>query len=426
VWLRTNTFDQAQDGYRSVKVRVPRGDLSPAQLRGIAALLREHTGDTLRILPDQALLIRWVPTDRLRAVRNALAKLDLGLARAGGLGDTVTCPGADSCKLGITSPRSLARSIQPMLDTLGRDPRLESLRIHVSGCPNSCAQHHIADIGFFGGAKRAGGAAAPHYMLMLGGLPGGTGAEVPGKAFGLPVMKIPASRVPEAISRLAQLFLADGDGLSFGEFARRIGRAEFKRQLADLTELPSFDEAPEMYKEPGSDVLFAISVGKGECAGAMVDQSDLLLAAAAREADTALQLLEDAGDVPTLVQAANDAMLQAAQAMLAVTNVFEQRGDIVEREFRLRFYDSGQIFEGVGHYFLHARSEDPAAVARNPDRLRRLVVEAGLFVEEAHSLTLRLRGDASFPRATPAVKKQLGDPGLTKPSGPLAGPGSWS
>ncbi len=251
-------------------------------------------------------------------------------------------------------------------------------------------------------------------MLMLGGLAGGTGAEQPGKAFGLPVMKIPASRVPEAISRIAQLFLAEGDGVTFGHFARRLGRAEFKAQLADLTELPPFEEAPEMYKEPGSDTLFAVNVGKGECAGEVVDQSDLLLAGADREADTALQLLEDGGDTGTIVAAANDAMLQAARAILATENVFEQRPDIVEREFRLRFYDVGRIFEGVGHYFFEARAEDAEDVAADRDRLRRLVVEAGLFVEEAHSLTLRLRGEAAFPRATPATKKALGDPGLIR------------
>ncbi len=422
-WLRTNTWPQAQPGYRAVKVRVPRGDLSPAQLRGIAAIQREHSGDTLRILPDQALLIRWVPTDRLLAVRDALAGLDLGLERAGGLGDTVTCPGADSCKLGITSPRSLARSIQPMLDALARDPRLERLRIHVSGCPNSCAQHHIADIGFFGGAKRAGGVAAPHYMLMLGGRAGGTGGDVLGQSFGLPVMKLPASRVSEAISRIAQKYLADGDGASFGDFARVVGRAGWKELLADLAELPSFDAAPHMYREPGSDALFAIAVGKGECAGEVVDQSDLLLAAADREADTALQLLAESADVPRIVEAANDAMLQAARALLATEDVFESRPEIVEREFRARFYDNGRIFEGVGHYFLEARHEAPKP---DTDRLRRLVVEAGLFVEEVHGLTMRLRGEAAFPRATKAVKAQLGDPGLAKAAGKLRGPGSWS
>jgi len=270
------------------------------------------------------------------------------------------------------------------------------------------------------------GSAAPHYMLVLGGLPGGTGGEEPGKAFGLPVMKLPASRVSEAISRICQLYLAEGltaeplHAGSFGRFVRRIGRPGFKDLLADLAQLPPFEEAPHLYREPGSDVDFNIAVGKGECAGEVVDGVDLLLAAADREADTALELLEGDGTIDRIAAAAQDAMLQAARALLEVDGVFEQRRELVLEHFRAHFYDTGRIFEGIGHYFIEALGETQDALA-DRDRLRRLVVEAGLFVEEAHSLTMRLRGLAAFPRATRAVKQQLGDPGKA-----LTGRGSWS
>ncbi len=400
-WLRTNVTRQAQAGYGTVKVRVPRGDLNPAQLRGVAALLREHTGDTLRVSPDQALVVRWVPFDRLIPLHEGLEALELGEPRAGGLGDTVACPGADTCKLGITSPRSIARAIQPVLDQLAGDPRLEALRVHVSGCPNGCAQHQMADIGFFGAARTLGGVSAPHYMLMLGGQPGGTDLITLGAGFGMPVIKLPAARVAPAIQRLAGLFLEESQDETFGAFARRLGRRRFKSLLADLTSLPPFEVEPDAYREPGSDVSFAVVRRTGECEGVAIDQTDLLLAEADRDSDTAVELLEDGAGNELVAAASRAAMLKAARALLATEAVHPVEASEVEARFRALWYEPGRIFEGIGHHFLQARREDFTSIDR--DRLRRLVVEAGLFVEEVHGLVLRLRGQAVFPRSRKAV-----------------------
>jgi sulfite reductase (ferredoxin) len=402
-WLRTNVYKQAQKGYSAVKIRVPTGDLNPSQLRGLASLLRRATGDTLRITPDQELLLRWVPNDRLLEVHGALIELGLGLPRAGGLGDTVTCPGADTCKLGITSPRSIARAIQPVLDELALNPALEHLRIHVSGCPNGCATHQVADIGLFGAAKTINGTSAPHYMLMLGGRAGGTDGVTLGAGFGMVVIKMPAARVGASIRRITALYLEEGEeNEAFGAFTRRLGRRRFKDLLVDLTELPPFDVEPDAYREPGSDVAFAVVRGVGECEGAAIEQSDLLLAEADREADLALERLEDGASARDVAAAAKAAMHLAARALLSTENVNEADEDVVEARFRSLWYEPGRIFEGMGHHFLGARHEDPGTI--DDDRKRRLVVEAGLFVEEVHGLVMRLNGQAVFPRA----KKQVG------------------
>ena len=397
-WLRTNTFEQAQAGYSAVKVRVPRGDLDPSQLRGLATLLREVTGDTLRITPDQALLLRWVPSDRLLEVHEGLHALGLGLPRAGGLGDTVACPGADTCKLGITSPRSISRAIQPLLDRLAQTPRLENLTIHVSGCPNGCSTHQVADIGLFGAARTLNGVSAPHYMLMLGGVAGGSNGGTLGHGFGMPIIKLPAARIGAAIERLAGLYLDEGGADdTFGAFARRLGRRRFKELLGDLCDLPPFQVEPDAYREPGSDVAFAVERGVGECEGAAVEQSDLLLAEADREADLAGERLEDGASAQDIATAARAAMGLAARALLSTEAVNEADPDAIEARFRALWYEPGRIFEGIGHHFLEARHEDPSTMTG--DRQRRLVVEAGLFVGEVHSLVMRLKGQAVFPRS---------------------------
>ena len=394
-WLRTNVLLQKQAGYASINVRVPSGDLTPHQLRAIAALLREHSGDTLRIGADQSLWIRFVPTDRVLALRDGLRPLGLHGANAGGLGDTVTCPGADTCKLGITTPRSLARQIQDELDDIAQDPRLERLRVHVSGCPNSCAQHHIGDIGFFGGAKTVQGVTSPQFMLLLGGRPGGARFEEEGDGFGFTVVKLPAARCGEAVRRIATLYLDErtSEEEPFDRFVRRQGRARFKELLADLVPIPGPDEAPELYREYGKqEQAFKVVRGTGECAGSVVLQGDLLLIEADRFSDRAVDLLESKGEAGVVRDAALQAFRFGARAMLSTQGIGEVKDDAVLSTFKDAIYAKGIIYEGFGHYLIHALTEDAAAV--QGDRLRRLVTEAGLFVEEAHSIVGKLLNPA--------------------------------
>ena len=403
-WLRTNVHPQRQTGYAAVRVRVPGGDLSPLQLRGLAILLRDHAGNTTRIGVDQSLLLRFVPVDRLRQLRVGLLELGLGQSNASGLGDTVTCPGSDTCKLGITSPRSVNRLMLPQLDALARHPRLEKLRIHISGCPNSCAQHQIADIGFFGTAKTQGAHAAPHFALLLGGLAGGQpapGALRLGSGFGIPIIKLPARHIGAAVERLCALYLKEAaEGEVFGAFARRMGRAGVKALLEDLRAIPSIEEAPEHYRQPEHDEPFAVVRGVGECAGEVVTLADMLLARADQAADLAADAMEAEQEATAAVLAAHEAFRLAGQALISLDGLENPKEYDLVSEFRSRFYESGRIFEGVGHYFLAAAEEEPDQV--DGDRLRRLVVEAGLFVEEAHSILAKLRRPA--PRMTRAAQ----------------------
>lgn len=388
-WLRTNVLRQQQPGYATVRVRVPRGDLVPSQLRGLAALLRRHSGPTLRIAADQSLVIRFVPFDRLPAVRDALADLGLGRSRAGGLGDTVTCPGADSCKLGITSPRAIARHMEPLLDRLAQDPRLERLRIKISGCPNSCAQQQTADIGLFGAARTIDGKAAPHYIMFVGGRPGGhrVDPEVPG--YGINVARIPALRTGEVIQRLAEGFLTTSEPEEdWTTWAHRTGRANLRALVEDLVAVPGPGDAPEFYRKVGTEAPFEVVRGVGECAGEVVLAADLLLLEADRKADAATAAWESRRGANEVRTPALEAMLLAARALLATQGTNVEKPEQVAARFRAELYEPGYIYEATGAYFLSAWSESPEAV--QGDRVRRLATEAGLFVEEVHAMTAKM------------------------------------
>jgi sulfite reductase (ferredoxin) len=384
----TNARPQRQPGYVTVKVRVPRGDLDPAQLRGLASLMREEVGDTLRIGVDQSLVLRWVSTERLGAVYDRLAALSLAEARAGGIVDPVTCPGADTCKLGITSPRRAVRGMQHRLEQFAEDPRVASLRVHLSGCPNACAQHTIADIGMFGAARTVGGQAAPHFVLMLGGRASGVGEDGrPGSGFALPLTKVPAARLGDALERIVGAFVAESAAdEAFGDWVRRTDRGALKTSLADLQEIPPIAAAPELYREHGADDGFTVRRGVGECAGEIVGLADLLMAEADREADAAVAALDRGADAATVRAHAKAALSAAARALLSTDGLTNPTSFDEAEAFRARWYDAGRIFEGVGHYYLQAAGEAPA----EGDRLRRLAVEAGLFVEEAHTILGRL------------------------------------
>lgn len=413
-WLRTNVVRQKQAGYAAVRVRVPRGDLSPAQLRGLARILREHTGDTLRLVADQSILIRFVPYDRLLAVRADLAALNLGRAGAGGLSDPVTCPGADSCKLGITSPRAVARHIEPLLDRLAEDERLERIRIKISGCPNSCVQQQTADIGLFGAARTVGQQVAPHYILFVGGRPGGHRAQADEPGYGVNIARVPALKVGSVIERLTQTYVENAPTEeSFADWSRRYGRGALQSLVADLLAVPSFEDDAAYYREVGAEAPFEVVRGTGECAGKAVLASDLFLVEADLKAEATAAALDRKASADEIRRTALEAMVLAAKALISTALVdpnatpheipstelavrdlpseVEKAWLWVAIDWKQRFYDTGRIYEGIGAYFLNAIQEPKDAVQH--DRLRRLVVEAGLFVEEAHSMIAKMEKD---------------------------------
>ncbi len=390
-WLRTNVIRQAQDGYAVVKVRVPQGDLTPDQLRKLASLLRKEVGDTTRIGVEQQLFIRCVAFDRLLALQEGLDSIGLGGSQSHGVADPITCPGADTCKLGITSPRSLARQINDKLEKLAKNPKIEKLRIHVSGCPNSCAQTQIADIGLFGASRTVEGVTAPFFMMVLGGQMGGVGSGAKlGDGFGKAMLKVPAYQVGNAVEALATAYAEQSEEEeTFGAFINRLGRKPIKELLAPYKDIPKPSEMPEAYREFGSEGDFKMQRGVGECAGDIVALSDLLMADADRLADEATALYEENADKGRIVKVAHQAMDIAAKALLTTTGIQNPDGYDIPKEFKTRFYDSGRIYEGVGHYYLFASAEDPSSV--EGDRLRRLVEESMLFVEETHTILGRIQ-----------------------------------
>lgn len=264
-FVTANVSAQKQQGFSTVEVKVSRGDLRPEQFRGLANIMREYCGGYARTTVGQNIVLRWVRDESLYEVYSRLRDLDLADIGAQSITDVVSCPGTDSCKLGITSSMGLNRAIQERVELMDiHDPLTRKIHIKMSGCPNSCGQHHIANIGLHGAAMKVGPNQLPAYHLFLGGNYDNGDLRM---ATQLKV-RLPAKRGPEAVERIVRLYERDRTlGEEFNAFFDRVGPAVFEAAVEDLTIPGDFsDDNQQMFIDWNRLELYQLQRGEGECA----------------------------------------------------------------------------------------------------------------------------------------------------------------
>ncbi|HMF49420.1 MAG TPA: nitrite/sulfite reductase, partial [Candidatus Saccharimonadales bacterium] len=292
-WYATNVYKQRQPGYVAATVTLPLGDASADQMRALADIARRFVKDTLRTTVEQNILFRWVSEADLPEFYQAINAIGLGAADAATIVDVTSCPGTDTCKLGIASSRGLARELRYRLGekSLELDESVKNLRIKVSGCFNSCGQHHIADIGFYGINRNVKGFQVPHFQVILGGKFHDNAGE-----YGVAIGAVPSKRVPEAVLSITEYYVRQRfKDERFQTFVARVGKKAIKDLLEDLTKIPGHEVDRSYYSDWGDPREFTLAdMGVGECAGEVVSQAEFTLAASERELFEA-QLLLDAG-----------------------------------------------------------------------------------------------------------------------------------
>jgi len=264
-FCRSSVQPQRQAGFSTVQAHVYRGDLSPEQLRGLAAIVREYSGGYARTTVHQNLLLRWVRDEAVYEVWQRLSELGLGAAGADEVEDVVSCPGTDSCKLGITSSMGLNAAVRERVQAMEiTDPLTRRVHIKMSGCPNGCSQHHIANIGFYGASIKVGEHTIPAYVAHIAG--NYEGGEV---VYGTRLkVRLAAKRVPDAVERWLRLYEADRlDGEAFNAFAARVGSKRFEDEVRDLALPIEFSlETMNTFIDWQRDAPFQVQRGEGECA----------------------------------------------------------------------------------------------------------------------------------------------------------------
>ena len=383
-WYQSNVKLQKQPGYAFVTITLPLGDITADQTRALADISRKYVKDTIRATVEQNIVLRWVTMTDLPALYRDLKAVGLGDPGAESTVDITACPGTDSCKLGVSSSRGLAAHLRDHFIETGVPDEIKGLRIKISGCPNSCGQHHIANLGFFGSSRRLGGHIAPYYQVLLGGH-----MIENASSYGLATGKIHGKYIPAFIEELTGKYTAERhDEESFTDYVGRLGKAEIKSILSKYDKIPAYEEAPEFYVDTGDTKEFQLKTGVGECAGQLVELVSFKLEEADRLIyESGLNL--EKGDYQDSAELAFNAMIRAADGLLTTEGLQYIDDATTVADFRARFFEPGNFFAGYGAHFFKAMEEDSSAF--NHELAHRRVEEATLFVEESHNVYGRMR-----------------------------------
>ncbi len=391
-WRRTNVYPQRQQGYCVATVTLPLGDLTSRQMRALAEVARRYVGDAVRTTVEQNIVLRWVSEADLPALYADLEKIGLGQPGAESVVDLVACPGTDTCKLGIASSRGLAGELRNRLLEKSHqlDDAVKGLRIKISGCFNSCGQHHIADLGFYGVSRNIGGITVPHFQVVLGGK-----WVENGGSYGLAIGAVPSKNIPEVVSRITDRFVRERQkGETFQAFTQRVGKKALKQMFEDLVKVPGYQEDRSYYSDWGDPREFTIGdMGTGECAGEVVSLTDFDMAAAEADVFEAQIRLEE-GNFEQADDMAYASMLLAAKALIKMQFIdISDDPDEIVKEFRERFYDTGLFndrFAGgkFAHYLFHRH--DAKGGTATTETAHEHIEEAQLFLEAAHACHARI------------------------------------
>ncbi len=393
-WQQTNVYEQRQPGYMTVYINLPLGDITSLQMFRLADIARKYTGDNVRTTVEQNIVLRWISEADLPDLYTDLKAIGIAEPGIDTIVDITTCPGTDTCKLGIASSRGLAGELRKQLAV--KMPTLpdavKELKIKISGCFNSCGQHHIADIGFFGNSRRSGNYLVPHFQLVLGGK-----WRENGGSYGLAVGAVPSKRVPEVLEALTERFAKDRqNNETFQDWVTRLGKKEVKALLEPFTKVPAYEVDSSFYADWGDTREYSLGdIGVGECAGEVVSLFSMEITKAESKHFDALIALDE-GNFAKADESAYRSMLMAARALVRTKflDVPDEPDRIIE-EFRTRFYDTKLFFDqyagGKFGQFLFERYENPPAVV-DADYARRLAEEAQLFIEATHACETRVNG----------------------------------
>jgi sulfite reductase (ferredoxin) len=315
-WKRTNVVKQKQEGFVAAVLKLPMGDITSDQMFAVADLADTFSNGNVRTTINQNLIIRWIPESKIQELYHQLAEHHLTEPGAELIEDIVACPGTDTCGLGITSSKGVARALAEVFPPGQVPDDLKGVDIKVSGCHNSCAQHHISTIGLHGVGKRIGDHVAPVYELHLGGNVNGA------PKIGQMVVKLPAKNVPAALSHLIEMYRRErmaSEGLQ--GFITRVGKVALKEELIPHSILPPYEQDSSYYIDWEADQEFSVEdLGPGECAGGALEMIDNRILEADQELYQA-KLSAEKHQHGFAVNKAYRAVIAAAKAILVTEGI---------------------------------------------------------------------------------------------------------
>jgi sulfite reductase (ferredoxin) len=309
-WRATNVIAQKQEGYFAAYVRVPNGNISSDASRRLADRLQGVVADDLRVTVNQNLQLRFIKPDDLQYVFAVLDEEGFTAPGAWSTADIISCPGTDTCNLGISNSTGTALALSELIED--EYPELlfdRETTIRISGCMNSCGQHGMASIGFHGSSLKSGGRVLPALQVLIGGGTLGSGfGRIADK-----VTKIPSRRAPQALRIILDDHRANGQGKSFNEYCVEKGDRYYYELLKPLADLSSLSN--DEFIDWGQQEKFETAIGVGECAGVMIDLVATLILEAEEKLGHSRSCL-DAAAWADAIYHAYSAQVHAAKALL--------------------------------------------------------------------------------------------------------------
>ena len=392
-WVQTNLRPQKQQGYYVATLTLPLGDFTSDQARKLASLSRRFTGDTMRCTVEQNVAFRWLSGKDALDFWNELKSIGIAQAGAGTIVDVTSCPGTDTCKLGISASRGLAGEMKRRLHIVEDklDPAVRALRIKASGCFNSCGQHHVADLGFLGVSRNVGGRKVPYFNVVVGGQ-----WTHNAKQYGLVVGAVPSKHVPQAIELITEKFVQEKEpDESFQDFIHRQGKSAIRKLLKPISKPPSYEEDSSFYSDWRDPREYGIGdLGVGECAGEIVPFVEFGLQTSELELYEAQDLF-DQGNWGGASTKAFASMVTAAKALVRHlgAQVRDEADDVVPA-FRRELHETGIFHDkyAKGKFANYLLNTHDTKAYQNADEqtVHRLLDEARLFFEASHECYQRL------------------------------------
>ncbi|WP_259254947.1 HEPN domain-containing protein [Sphingobacterium sp. BIGb0116] len=337
VWKGTNTFGQKQDGYYGVYVRVSTGDIGTDKARALVAGLNNLVADDIRITQNQSLLLKYATEKSLPHIYQLLKSLDLAQVGFDSTADVTTCPGTDTCNLGISNSTEMARVIESYIAEFHQDFVFNrDLKIKISGCMNSCGQHGLAHIGFHGSSVKAEGKVVPAAQVMLGG---GTIGNGEGRVAER-IIKVPTKRVLHVVEWVLNDYKKNAEANeNFHAYYDRQSKNYFYNLLKPLSDLTNLAE--DEFVDWGHEGTFQTAIGVGECAGVVIDLVATLIYEAEEKLQWANETFQESKFSDAIYHAYN-AFVQAAKALLLDKGVSASTQNIVINEFQTHFVETGE------------------------------------------------------------------------------------
>lgn len=337
-WLVTNVFEQKQKGFYGVYIKVPVGDIPTDVARKMVDAIRPYVADEIRVTQNQGLLLKYVRKEALPALYVGLTELNMSTPGFDSVADVTTCPGTDTCNLGISNSMTLAKVLENVIYNeyeefiLNRD-----IKIKISGCMNSCGQHGLAHIGFHGSSLKAGLKVLPSVQVLLGG---GTVGNGIGRAAER-IVKVPAKRATDVLRKVLDDYKANSiEGETYHNYYDRQGKDYFYQLLKPLADLTNLTD--DEFVDWGHEETYVSAIGVGECAGVVIDLVATLLYECDEKSGWAKESFDNGAWADAIYHAYN-VFISSAKALLLDKNINVGTQIGMLKEFDAQYVDKGEF-----------------------------------------------------------------------------------